>query len=93
MKNNSIGSSFDDFLVQEGILEEVESGAIKKIIAYQLQEAIQKEQLTKTSLAVQLETSRAAVNRLLDPENESITLLTLKKAANVLGKKLRLELV
>ena len=93
MKNKTIGSSFDDFLVQEGMLEEVESGAIKKIIAYQLQEAIQKEQLTKTALAVQLDTSRAAVNRLLDPENESITLLTLKKAANVLGKKLRLELV
>ena len=93
MKNNAIGSSFDDFLVEEGIAEEVEAGAIKKIIAYQLQEAIQREQLTKTSLAVQLETSRAAVNRLLDPENESITLLTLKKAAKVLGKKLRLELV
>ena len=93
MKNNSIGSSFDDFLEEEGISEEVDAGAIKKIIAYQLQEAIKKEQITKTALAVQLETSRAAVNRLLDPENESITLLTLKKAANVLGKKLRLELV
>jgi DNA-binding Xre family transcriptional regulator len=93
MKNKSIGSSFDDFLVEESIADEVEAGAIKKIIAYQLQEAIQKEQITKTSLAAQLYTSRAAVNRLLDPENESITLLTLKRAANVLGKKLRLELV
>ena len=93
MNNNSIGSSFDDFLVKEGISEEVEAGAIKKIISYQLQEAIEKEQPSKTALAVMLETSRAAVNRLLDPENESITLLTLKKAANVLGKKLRLELV
>ena len=93
MNNKSIGSSFDDFLVEEGIAPEVEAGAIKKIIAYQLQEAIKKEQITKTALAAQLETSRAAVNRLLDPENESITLLTLKKAANVLGKKLRLELV
>ena len=93
MKNNSIGSSFDDFLVEEGIAEEVEAGAIKKIIAYQLQEAIEKEQLTKTALATRLDTSRAAVDRLLDPYNESITLLTLKKAANVLGKKLRLELV
>ena len=65
----------------------------KKIIAYQLQEAIQREQLTKASLAVPLETSRATVNRFLDPENESITLLTLKEAANGLGKKLRLELV
>jgi len=93
MKNNAIGSSFDDFLLEEGILDEVESGAIKKIIALQLQEAIEKEQLTKTALAAQLFTSRAAVNRLLDPENESITLLTLKRAAHVLGKKLRLELV
>jgi len=93
MKNKSIGSSFDDFLVEEGISDEVEAGAIKKIIAYQLQEAIEKEHLTKTALAIRLETSRAAVDRILDPENESITLLTLKKAANVLGKKLRFELV
>ena len=93
MKNNSIGSSFDDFLAEEGIAEEVEAGAIKKIIAYQLQEAIEKEHITKSALATRLDTSRAAVNRLLDPENESITLLTLKKAASVLGKKLRLELV
>jgi len=93
MKNNSIGSSFDDFLVEEGIAEEVEAGAIKKIIAYQLQEVIEREQLTKTALATRLDTSRAAVDRLLDPYNESVTLLTLKKAATVLGKKLRLELV
>ena len=93
MKNNAIGSSFDSFLDEEGIADEVEAGAIKKLIAYQLQEAIKKEQLTKTALAAQLYTSRDAVNRLLDPENESITLLTLKRAANVLGKKLHLELI
>jgi len=93
MKNKALGSSFDDFLTEEGLTDEVESGAIKKIIAYQLQETIKKERLSKTALAVRLETSRAAVDRLLDPENESITLLSLKKAANVLGKKLRLELV
>jgi predicted XRE-type DNA-binding protein len=93
MKNNSIGSSFENFLDEEGLSEEIEANAIKKIIAYQLQEIIKKERLSKTALAAQLETSRAAVNRLLDPENESITLLSLKKAANVLGKKLRLELV
>ena len=94
MKNRSIGSSFDDFLAEEeGIAEEVEAGAIKKIIAYQLLEAIEKEKLTKTALATRLETSRSAVDRLLDPENESITLLTLKKASTVLGKKLRFELV
>ena len=93
IKDKSIGSSFDDFLEEEGISEEVEAGAIKKIIAYQLLEAIENERLSKTALAVRLDTSRSAVNRLLDPENESITLLTLKKAANVLGKKLRFELV
>ena len=93
MKNNAIGSSFDDFLAEEGISEEVEAGAIKKIIAYQLLQAIENEHLSRTALAIRLETSRAAVNRLLDPENESITLLTLKKAATVLGKKLRVELV
>ena len=93
MKNNFIGSSFDDFLAEEGISEEVEAGAIKKIIAYQLREAIEKEHISKTALAAQLKTSRSAVDRLLDPENESITLLTLKKAANVLGKKLRFELI
>jgi len=91
--NNTIGSSFDDFLVEEGINDEVEARAIKKIITYQLKEAIEREHLSKTALATRLGTSRAAVNRLLDPKNESITLLTLKKAANVLGKKLRLELV
>jgi antitoxin HicB len=93
MKNKAIGSSFDDLMTEEGLADEVESGAIKKIIAYQLQETIKKERLSKTALAARLETSRAAVDRLLDPENESITLLSLKKAANVLGKKLRLELV
>ena len=93
MRNNSIGSSFDDFLIEEGLSDEVEAGAIKKLIACQLQEIIEKEKISKTALATKLETSRAAVNRLLDPENDSITLLTLKKAANVLGKKLRLELV
>ena len=93
MKNNTIGSSFDDFLIEEGISEEVEACAIKKLIACQLQQVIEKEHLSKTTLAAQLKTSRAAVNRLLDPNNESITLLTLKKAANVLGKKLRFELV
>jgi len=93
MKNNAIGSSFDDFLSEEGLADKVEAGAIKKIITHQLLEAIKKEQLTKTALAEQLDTSRAAVNRLLDPYNESITLLTLKRAANVLGKKLRLELI
>lgn len=75
--NNNIGSSFDDFLEEEGISAEVEVGAVKKIISYQLQDALDKENLTKTELAQKLDTSRAAVNRLLDPDNYSVTLNTL----------------
>lgn len=93
MKNNAIGSTFDSFLEEEHISEEVETGAVKKLISFQLLEAIKRENLTKTELAHRLETSRAAVDRLLDPDNESVTLLTLTKAAAVLGKKLKLELV
>jgi len=93
MKNKAIGSSFDDFLQEEGIYEEVENGAIKKLIAYQLLEALETEHISKTELAARLNTSRAALDRLLDPENDSVTLQTLKRAATVLGKKLKLELV
>jgi hypothetical protein len=71
-----IGSTFDDFLEEEGIKDEVENGSIKKIIAFQLQETIKNEKLTKTELAKKLETSRAAVDRLLDPYNESVALFT-----------------
>lgn len=84
--NSNIGNSFDDFLEEEGISAEVEAGAVKKIISYQLQDALDKEKLTKTELAQKLDTSRAAVNRLLDPDNYSVTLNTLVKAASVLGR-------
>ena len=93
MKNESIGSSFDDFLKEEGIIEEVENRAVKKLISFQLLETLKNQHLTKTELAHRLDTSRAAVDRLLDPENDSVTLLTLIKAASVLGKKLKLELI
>lgn len=93
MENKYIGSSFDNFLEAEGIKQEVEAGAVKKLISYQLLEVIKKKNFTKTELAHQLGTSRTAVNRLLDPENESVTLLTLTKAATVLGKQLKLELI
>ena len=93
MKNKALGSSFDDFLAEEGIAEDVENGAVKKLIAYQLQEALTAEHMSKTELASRLHTSRAALDRLLDPDNDSVTILTLKRAAAVLGKKLRLGLV
>jgi len=93
MNNHHIGSSFDSFLEAEGIKEEVELGAIKKVLAYQLQGAIEEQHISKTELARRLDTSRAAVNRLLDPENDAVTLQTLKRAASLLGKRIRLELV
>jgi len=93
MNNETIGSTFDSFLEEEGILDEVEYEAVKKLIVLQLKQCLDEQHITKSELAVKLETSRAAVDRLLDPENESITLQTLKRAAHVVGKRLRLELV
>ncbi|GHV71844.1 hypothetical protein AGMMS49928_25660 [Spirochaetia bacterium] len=93
MKNSAIGSTFESFLEEENIKEDVESMAVKKIIALQLHETLQETKMTKMELANKLETSRAAVDRLLDPYNESITLLTLKKAASIFGKRIKLELV
>jgi predicted XRE-type DNA-binding protein len=93
MNNSAIGSSFESFLEEEDLKEDVETIAVKRVIALQMQESLNREHLTKTELAARLETSRAAIDRLLDPYNESITLLTLKKAAAIMGKKIKLELV
>lgn len=86
-KNKHIGSSFDDFLKEDGIFEEVEASAIKKVIAMKIQEAMKQKKFTKASLARKMNTSRSALDRLLDPENKSVTLQTLVKAANALGKQ------
>jgi antitoxin HicB len=87
------GSDFRDFLREEEILEEVEARALKRTIALQL-EALRKAQaISKTALAVRMGTSRAAVDRLLDASNPSITLFTLEKAARVFNRKLKVELV
>ena len=93
MKNKRIGSTLDSFLFEEGIAEDVENGAVKKLIAFQLRAALETEHISKTELAARLQTSRAALDRLLDPDNDSVTLQSLKRAATVLGKKLRIELV
>jgi antitoxin HicB len=92
MKHKNIGDSFDSFLKGEGILEQAEDVAIKRVVAYQIQAAMKKKNLTKTELAQEMNTSRSSINRLLDPEDEAITFKTLKKAANVLGKKLVVRL-
>ncbi len=91
--NKHIGSDFDDFLEEEGFLAEVEATALKRVIVYQVEELMKRQQLTKTEMARRMQTSRASLNRLLDPSNPSITLQTLERAAAALGKRLRIELV
>jgi hypothetical protein len=93
MKNQYIGSDFEEFLDEEGIKEEVEANAIKKVIAYQIKEEMDRLHLTKTTLAKRMHTSRSAVDRLFTQDNESLTLVTLSKVATALGKKLKIELV
>lgn len=92
MSNKHIGSSFDNYLMDEGLLEEVEARAIKEIIAWQLIEEMEKQNLSKATMAKRMQTSRSALDRLLDPENTSVTLHTMQKAAAVLGIHLRLKL-
>jgi antitoxin HicB len=88
-----LGSSFDDFLKEEGIYEQVTARAIKRVISRQLDAMMRSEGLTKTELARRMQTSRAQLDRLLDPENESVTLGTLARAAQAVGRQLRFELI
>jgi antitoxin HicB len=90
--NSHIGSDFDEFLEEEGILSEVEIVAAKRIIAYQLAELMKIQQISKTAMAAKMSTSRAVLDRLLDPENTGVTLKTLGKAAAVLGKKIHISM-
>jgi antitoxin HicB len=82
------GSSFDSFLEQEGIREEVEAVAIKRVLAWQLAQAMRQQQKTKQAMARELRTSRSQLDRLLDPENAAVTLETMTRAAKALGKRL-----
>ncbi|MEW5881408.1 MAG: helix-turn-helix transcriptional regulator [Pseudomonadota bacterium] len=92
-KNPRIGSSFSDFLAEQGIEAEVTGAAIKQVIAYQLGEAMAKQGLSKTAMAERMNTSRQQLDRLLDPNNESVTLQTLQRAARAVGRRLKVELV
>lgn len=85
---NHSGSTFDSFIEEEGIREEVEAVAIKRVLAWQLEQAMQEQQKTKRAVARQLHTSRSQLDRLLDPRNVSVTLDTLTRAAGALGKRL-----
>ena len=92
-KNRYAGSSFESWLNEQGIRAEVTAAAVKSVIALQLSQEMKKRHITKARMAELMETSRAQVDRLLDPENGSATLETLMRAARVVGRELRLELV
>ena len=87
------GSTFDSLLEQEGILEDVTARALKRVIARQLDALMKDQGISKTSLAERMRTSRSALDRLLDPENNSVTLDTLVRAAHAVGRRLHVELV
>jgi len=92
MSKRNIGSNFDDFLAEEGLLQEATATAVKRYIAYQLQQKMIEENLSKSEMAKRMETSRSALDRLLDPENTSVTLQTLQSAAHAVGGRLKVEL-
>jgi predicted XRE-type DNA-binding protein len=92
MKKKHIGSNFDDFLKEESIFDQSSAVAVKRVIAWQIEQEMIKQKLTKTVMAKKMHTSRAALNRLLDESDTSLTLLTLTTAASALGKTINLKL-
>lgn len=88
-----LGSDFDDFLAEESLLEEAQAAATKRVLAFLIEEAMRERRLSKSAMARRMRTSRSALERLLDPAVPSVTLLTLEKAARVLGKRLVVEMV
>jgi antitoxin HicB len=93
MNNKHIGSDFNDFLKEDGIYEETNDIAIKRVIAYQLEQEMKAQSITKTKMAEMMNTSCAVINRLLNPDNSSLTLHTLESETTVLGKRLNISIV
>lgn len=93
MNEKHLGSTLDDFLTEEGRLAEAEAVAAKRVLAFQIVKLMDEQHLSKAELARRMNTSRAAVDRLLDSDNESATLATLDKAAAALGRRLHIALV
>jgi len=91
MKSKHIGSSFDNFLQEEGLMAKAEATALKRVLAYQIRQEMELRHISKAALARMMKTSRSSVDRLLDPKNSSITLLTIENVAVALGKKLKLQ--
>ena len=92
-KTGRIGSSFEDYLAEQGALEESRAIAVKRVLAWQLEQAMEERQMSKSAMAQAMRTSRSQLDRILDPDNDHIRLDTLAAAANVLGLNLRIELV
>jgi len=93
MRRENKGSSFDQWLREEGIYEEVSAATIKRVLARQIEHAMKEKRLSKAEVARRMRTSRAALDRLLDAQNGSVTLNTLYRAATAVGRQIRLELV
>jgi antitoxin HicB len=91
--NPHTGSSFDDFLREEGLYEECNMIAIKQVLARQLAEEMKQKKITKTEMAIKMQTSRAQLDRLLDPEKTGVSIDTIQRAASVVGRQLRIELI
>ena len=91
--NPHTGSSFDDWLKEEGIYEECTAAALKKVLAWQIEQEMAKRSLTKTAMAEHMHTSRSQLDRLLDPEKTGVSLETMQRAAAAVGRELRIELV
>ena len=93
MKKKNIGTTLDSLLREDGIYEEVTTTAIKRVLARQVESAMIEKHFSKAEMARRMHTSRAALDRLLDPDYDVVTLSTLRKAATAVGRQLRLELV
>lgn len=93
MKEEHLGSTLDDFLEEEGLLAEAQAVAVKRVLAFQLSQLMTEQNVSKAEMARRMNTSRTAVDRLLDPESNAATLTTLEKAASALGRRLHVELV
>ena len=93
VSNKHRGSSLDDFLAAEGVLEEFQARAIKEVVAWQLAEAMKQRKLSKNQLAKEMHTSRTQIDRLLDPESGTVTIETLQRAAAIVGRRVQIELV
>lgn len=92
-KNKHRGSSFESFLKKQGLHEEVHAAALKRAVALKVHDLMKEKRMNKSAMAARMRTSRAAIHRLLDPENTSVTLATLNRAARSLGRKVKIELV